>query len=1079
MAIDFSLSTAAPHLDREIVRAFLDGGVPFIALPEPQWGPIGKEVFDRTYARTIEVLDDEGVAIGTRTESWAETVKRVVLGSLSYTSRDLWLEDEDVRLFDLIYNFKAIPAGRHLWVTGTPASTFSKNCWSAGFGARTSSHFAFLASRLLEGGGVGSNYSSDIMAATEPITGSINLIFALDETHADYERVLIAAGERLNAHVPVGAARLTVEDSREGWVDTWTTVIDHTVDNVGKTTMVLDLNAIRPFGAPLKTFGGTASGPDALVRSLIGITEVLNAAATSSPQGRRLSGLEAMAMDHELASAVVAGGSRRSARMAIMSWRDEDVLKFIHVKEDHQSHWTTNISVEIDDDFHAALLDEAHPLHQRAESVMGEVVTGMIRNGEPGMVDTALMSRDENSYIRITNPCVTGDTWVQTTKGLRQVNDLVGTGRTELFVNDEVWSTTVEGFFKTGHKKVLTLNVDGTDLRVTEDHLISTPEGWRAAGEIEAGDVVDLTNSLGNSWGGNGTRDEGYLLGHLIGDGYFEGPNDNDVAGAAVLCAWRSDGGSESCKARVLQAIERACLNHRSDWNGWRDAGPDKQTLSSAAIRDFAAEYGVVRGHKTITPEIMSASSEFVVGVIQGLFDTDGHVEGSSLVGGLSVRLSQSNLGLLSNVRTLLLALGIKSVVRRMKDAEIKDMPGGSYQTQDSYRLIIAGQHVERFDKVIGFMDTVKAEKLTEGMATMRRGFYEKPMVGVVFSVTESGTEDVYDCQVPRLNAFIANGTIVHNCGEVGLFSYDLDGLIAGESCNLGSVDLDTFGDDHEGAKDAFSLMARFLYRATLNPHADRLASHIESVNRRIGVGIMGLQGWCAAHGTKLTELENDNELRSALTDFRKAARVAADELAEQLGTPRAVKVTAVAPTGTIAQLRGSQPGIHPVFARYFIRRVRYSKADPGLAALAAAGYTIEDDIYAKNTSVVEFIVRDSILDRHDEALIEQSDEIDADQFFGIIATVQATFCGEGDGQAVSATAQIAPDASPGDLETAIRGRLCSMKGFTVFPAISRPQSPYETITAGRWADAVLSGLAQSTGDSNSGECVGGACPVR
>jgi ribonucleotide reductase alpha subunit len=1016
--------------------------------------------------------------LGTRIESWADTVKRVVQGSLSYVGRDHWLEDEDVELFDLIYNFKALPAGRHLWVTGTPASTFSKNCWSAGFGARTSSHFAFLSSRLLEGGGVGSNYSSDVLATTGKIRGSIRLSFRLDENHADFERVQAVAQDRLNI-AEIADYEIVVEDSREGWVSTWTKIIDLAVGLPGERSVVIDLSDVRPFGAELKTFGGTASGPDALVRSLLGMAEVLNNVATSSWAGRRLTGIEAMTIDHELASAIVAGGARRSARMAIMSWRDIEIFDFIHIKENTQSHWTTNISVEIDDDFHAALANPHYEEHAHAEAVLREVVTGMVRNGEPGMVDTDFFSRDEAREVRITNPCVTGDTWVQTTKGIRQVNELVGKGRIDLLVNDEVWSTSAEGFFKTGHKKVLTLNVDGTDLKVTKDHLISTPEGWRAAGELEAGDIVDLTNSLGNSWGGKGTRGEGYLVGHLIGDGYFEAPNINGVDGAAVLCAWRSDEGSESSKARVLKAIADAGLTHRTDWLGWGGYEKDKQELHSVAVRDLAARYGVVRGNKTITPEIMSASSEFIVGVLQGLFDTDGHVEGSSLRGGLSVRLSQSDLELLGNARILLLSLGIKSVVRRMKEAEIKEMPGGRYQTQDSFRLIIAGQHVEYFDKVVGFVDTTKAAKLTEGMATMRRGFYDKPMVGVVFSVVESGTEDVYDSQVPGLNAFVANGTIVHNCGEVGLNSYDVDGLIAGESCNLGSIDLDVFGTDHEGAKKAFQLMARFLYRSTLNPHRDNLASHIEASNRRIGVGIMGLQGWTAAHGVRLSELEHNATLRHLLSEFRQTTRSAADAFARELGLPLPLKVTAVAPTGSIAQLRGSQPGIHPVFARYFKRRVRYSKADLGLGALRDAGHHIEDDLYAANTSVVEFFVKDAILDRYEESLIEQSDELSADQFFGLIATVQETFCGNGDGNAVSATAQIAPNMDPEELLAAVRGRLGSVKGLTVFPSISRPQSPYETISAAQYSDAVLSGLAQAAGDSNSGECVGGACPIR
>jgi ribonucleoside-triphosphate reductase len=711
---------ADSNLDRELVRAFLDNRAEAFALPEPNWGPIGKEVFERTYARNLDVFTETGELFGTRIESWAETVKRVVLGSLSYTSRDLWLDEEDLDLFDLIYNFRALPAGRHLWVTGTSASTFSKNCFASGFGARTSSHFTFLASRLLEGGGVGSNYSSDLLSVTQPITGTLRLLFALDESHADYKRVVAAAGERLNTRVPVGAGRIVVEDSREGWVDTWTRVIDLTAETIGKTTMVVDLNAVRPYGALLKTFGGTASGPDALVRSLMGITAVLNTAASSIPGARRLTGLEAMSMDHALAAAIQAGGARRSARMALMSWKDQDIFKFIHAKEDYQTHWTTNISVEIDDDFHVALFTTDHPLHERAEKVLHEVVTGMVRDGEPGMIDTSAMSRDEPTPIRITNPC-----------------------------------------------------------------------------------------------------------------------------------------------------------------------------------------------------------------------------------------------------------------------------------------------------------------------------------------------------------------------SEASLVSYDIDGRIAGESCNLGSVDLDSFGTDIDGATEAFELMARFLYRATLNPHTDVLASAIENTNRRIGVGIMGLQGWCASFGVKLSELETSDELRAALTKFRTAVRISADSLADDLGTPHSVKVTAVAPTGTIAQLRGTQPGIHPVFARHFIRRVRYANVDLGLAPLIAAGHKVTDDIYAANTSVVEFVVRDSILDRHDESLIEQSDEIPAGAFFGVIATVQETFCGEGDGQSVSATAQIPRDASPVDLQSAIRSRLGSMKGFTVFPEVSRPLAPYEAISAAQYQAAVSAGLAQSSGDSNSGECIGGACPIR
>ena len=216
----------------------------------------------------------------------------------------------------------------------------------------------------------------------------------------------MAAGDRLNDPSSfIGDETVEVDDSREGWVETWTRVIDLATDTAGVTNVIIDINAVRPYGALLKTFGGTASGPDALVRSLIGITDITNAVAVSTMLGRHLRGLEAMEIDHALAAAIVAGGARRSARMAIMSWKDRDIFEFIHLKEDHQSHWTTNISVEIDDDFHVALMTTDHPMHEHAESVLREVVAGMVRDGEPGMIDTDAMSRDEPTPIRITNPC--------------------------------------------------------------------------------------------------------------------------------------------------------------------------------------------------------------------------------------------------------------------------------------------------------------------------------------------------------------------------------------------------------------------------------------------------------------------------------------------------------------------------------------------------------------------------------------------------------------------------------------------------------------------------------------------------
>ncbi len=685
----------------DLVARFLDGEVEADQLPPPQWGPIGEAVYRRTYRRD--------------NETWGDTVKRIVIGNINYAP-DVTLPYERERLFDLIYNFKAIPAGRHLWVTGTAASRFNRNCWVSGWSRRTSDHFAFTSARLFEGGGVGSNYSSDLLAVTSPITTSIELLITIPPDHADYRQVKDVSGDsfvELNTELNSKTVIIHVDDSREGWSDVWRSLIDIATSGKDTESVMLDLSAIRSYGQPLRTFGGRASGPEPLARASVAIVKLLNQIRATGI--RRINGLEAMAIDHEIAASVVAGGARRSARMSLMHWQDPQIFTFIRSKENVSDHWSTNISVEIDEEFDLALR-AADP---HAEAVLAAVARGMLDNGEPGLVDTSLHSIGERTAIRMVNPC----------------------------------------------------------------------------------------------------------------------------------------------------------------------------------------------GEASLSAEIS---------------------------------------------------------------------PNGD---------------------------------------------------------------------------------------------------AAGESCNLGSVNLEAFGEDADAAKDAFVLMARFLYRSTQHTHISSRASRIEQINRRIGVGFFGLQGWAASHGVRLSELPTASHLFRLLDEFRQVTRLAADEIADQLGTPRPIKVTAVAPTGTIAQLAGTTPGVHPVYATHFIRRVRYANSDPNLEIMKREGYRIVPDIYAANTSVVEIPTRDSILDRYPADLIEDSADLSLSSFIELLVAVQSSFCAGSDGQAVSATASIDPSMEVTELISHLQGAIGRLKGITVFPAMSRPLAPYERITSEEWED--LAWMRAVSGDSNDGACIGGACPVR
>lgn len=732
-----SVATADPSSATALaVRDFLLDLVPSETLGEPNFGPLGRVVYERTYSRDVYVrssdghfaMDDEGNHIlqdwwrwsppadGRMKENWAETCRRIALGSvaLDETMDESAKIDEAVELFEHMFDFKLTPAGRHLWVTGTPSS-FTRNCWSSPWGAKTSDHLRFGASRLFEGGGVGGNYSGDLMAMTSPILGTVTLAFSCDSEHPDYAMIAAAAGDANIGGAPISDAYV-VEDSREGWVEAWCHLID-TASVPGRHHITFDVRNVRPFGAPLKTFGGTASGPAPLVSAIRGIAEELNRAGS---EGRRLTGLEAMEIDHQVAAAVVAGGTRRSARMSLMSWDSPEIFDFIHCKNDPSKHWSTNISVEINDAFREALARG----DEHAGRVATELMIGMARDGEPGIVDTGVI---------------------------------------------------------------------------------------------------------------NSTRDR------LRG---------NDI--------------------RHVNPCAEATLEYEADADG-------------------------------------------------------------------------------------------------------------------------------------------------------------------------------------------------------------LDG--SGESCNLGSVNLDAFGTDVEGAKRAFELVGRFLYRATLKPYGDETAARIEARNRRIGAGFYGFQGWLAAHGTKMSAFPDDEARQRDLVTFRDAAYNAACEVADAHNLPRPISATAIAPTGSIAQLSGATSGINPVYSPYFIRRVRFGESDDAWKRASEAGYIVEKDVYAEHTMVVEYPTKDAILERYDEDLIEGSFDIDFGTYMRIVAAVQTTFCGGERGQAVSHTAQLRAGTNPNEMLEALRPLLGTLKGVTAFPEVSRPQSPLEAITKEEFIDYTQFREA-SVGDSNDGSCATGACPV-
>ena len=117
-------------------------------------------------------------------------------------------------------------------------------------------------------------------------------------------------------------ARITIEDSREGWADSVKILMNSLYDG---QNVYFDYSQLRPEGARLGTMGGRSSGPQPLIKLHDFLRETMHNA-----QGRKLTTLECHDIANQIAEIVVAGGVRRSSQISLSDLDDEDMR---HAKE--------------------------------------------------------------------------------------------------------------------------------------------------------------------------------------------------------------------------------------------------------------------------------------------------------------------------------------------------------------------------------------------------------------------------------------------------------------------------------------------------------------------------------------------------------------------------------------------------------------------------------------------------------------------------------------------------------------------------------------------------------------------------
>lgn len=817
-----------------------------------------------------------------------------------------------------------------------------------------------------------------------------------------------------------------------------------------------------------------------------------------------------------LANGLVSHNSRRGANMAVLQVNHPDIREFITCKT-NESHITNfNISVGITDDFMRAVeadsdFDLINPQDGsvwetvRAREIFELIVKQAHHNGEPGVLflDTANRQNPVPHLYELesTNPCVTGDTLVATPTGWRRA-DSIGEG-------DEICTVLGTG-------KVATVEVneavpvfaihfsDGGTIKATASHQFHVRSSKtkffepKCLDQLETGDWVRVyKTAIPSNPVPQGTitledRHYGFLVGVLVGDGCYTpralsknvvriSSNINEHAWNKIL----QDAFEEVAPAGVYSyAVEGS--------NGLiRDPKP-RRTIADW-VRSLPLE-PATGPQKTLPDAFINSNYEFLTGLLDGLFSTDGSIDLSS--NHPLVRFHTSSEKLAQQVRLILLMFGVHGrvckSVRKQHDINGREIR----HDRPKYDVVISGQSFGRFFEQIRLSHPDKQHRMEE--AALSCNFTGGNWAAQVVSIEPAGVERVYDLYEPRSDTWITEGYVSRGCGEQFLGPF--------ENCCLGSINLVnlTTADrkvDWDLLQKLTEDSTRFLDDVvTANkyvPAVPQLEQAAHAV-RRIGLGIMGLGDLMYKLGVRYGS-EEGQEFAGQIMEFvRFHAMRTSIKLAKKRGAFTEIKGSiydpanlkwqppkplfpytrdwdrpeidwseitdgirkhgirngaqlTVAPTGTIATVSGCEAyGCEPVFALAYVRHVNDKGRDLQLQytsplfqkALEEAGLSAEqikaivEEVNAKGSCQDVAVVPEHV--RHTFVV---SSDISVEEHIRMQAAMQAFV-----DNAISKTVNAPATATLKDVETAyMLGWKLGCKGMTVYVTGSRETVVLET----------------------------------
>lgn len=253
--------------------------------------------------------------------------------------------------------------------------------------------------------------------------------------------------------------------------------------------------------------------------------------------------------------------------------------------------------------------------------------------------------------------------------------------------------------------------------------------------------------------------------------------------------------------------------------------------------------------------------------------------------------------------------------------------------------------------------------------------------------------------------------------------------LESAECCNL----VETYPAHHDSYEDfQRTLKMAYLYAKTVTlvpTHIPR-SNAIMTRNRRIGCSMSGI----VQAMQKLGRRQFLTWCDQGYNYIQQLDRIYSD----WLGIPLSIKTTTVKPSGTVSLLAGATPGIHYPHSAHYIRHVRVQNTSPLIQVCKDAGYVVEPDSYADDTSVVAFPVKE-------EHFVKGKDQVTMWEQFHNAADMQRNWSDN----AVSVTVTFNKNEAK-DIKACLEAYEDRLKGISLLPLADGDhgykQAPYVAI---------------------------------